>query len=323
MFGYYGFGQSGYLSNPYLYGSNPFGNFMSGYNFSAPSLFPSYNFGGFGNPSYSGYNFLNNPSPFPYYNPSISSGFTPSSLSGGLGNAGYSGFGSFGGYNFLNSGLTPPSLLGSSLRPPLFSGMTLPYSFTNWTNLGQTQSTDSEQTQALQSETPKEKVVSNGSGYGPEFLSKVKRIANEINCNYKDLLAVMNAESGIKSTAVNKNTNATGLIQFMPKTAQGLGTTVEKLKQMSPVEQLDYVARYLKQTKKQAGFSENKQLSGGELYALVFRPAKAKTGVFATKGEAAYRLNAGLDLNKDGRVTMAELSQRVKNFYVSDNSFLA
>jgi hypothetical protein len=323
MFGYYGFGQSGYLSNPYLYGSNPFGNYFSGYNnFSSPSLFPSYNFGGF--PSYTGYNFLNNPMQLSSYNPSLSGASTfGTGLNTGLGSYGYGGYGNFSGYNFLNSGLTPPSLLGSSLRPPLFSGMTSPYSFTNWTNLGQTQSTDSEQTQASQSETPKEKVVSNGSGYGPEFLSKVKRIANEINCNYKDLLAVMNAESGIKSTAVNKSTNATGLIQFMPKTAQGLGTTVEKLKQMSPVEQLDYVARYLKQTKKQAGFSENKQLSGGELYALVFRPAKAKTGVFATKGEAAYRLNAGLDLNKDGRVTMAELGQRVKNFYVSDNSFLA
>jgi hypothetical protein len=98
---------------------------------------------------------------------------------------------------------------------------------------------------------------------------------------------------------------------------------VEQLKRMTPLKQLDYVEKYLAQTKRQAGFSADKKLSGGELYALVFRPAKAKTGIFATRGEAAYKLNAPLDLNKDGYVTMAELGKSVENFYVSDNSFIA
>ena len=133
----------------------------------------------------------------------------------------------------------------------------------------------------------------------------------------------MNSESGIKSDAVNKQSNATGLIQFMPKTAQGMGTSVERLKKMTPLEQLDYVEKFLKTTKKQAGFSENAKLSAGQLYALVFMPAKAKQEVFTTKGEKAYNWNKGLDLNKDGKITMTELGQRVISSRVSDSSFLA
>ncbi len=36
----------------------------------------------------------------------------------------------------------------------------------------------------------------------------------------------MMAESGLNPKVVNRTTGATGLIQFIPKTALGLGTTV-------------------------------------------------------------------------------------------------
>ena len=325
--GYLGFGQFGYNSNPFLNGLNPFANYSNPYlynNFGSSLLQqPLINFGAYGYfPSYSNYNFLNSPSisaqpatNFGNYTP-LFNNFGSSNLSG------FGSFGNFGNYNFLGSSLSAPTI-------PSFNTLkfqqpaTNQYTFTNWANYQnntQTQTLDNSQSKQT---TVKEKTISNGQGYGPEFLTKVKKIANNLNCNYKDLLAVMNAESGIKTTAVNKSTNATGLIQFMPKTAQGLGTTVEQLKKMTPVKQLDYVEKYLQQTKRQAGFSADKKLSGGELYALVFRPARAKTGIFATKEEAAYKLNEGLDLNKDGKVTMDELSKRVQNFYVSDNSFLA
>lgn len=347
--GYFGLGQFGYSANPYSFGFNPFANYnnpFAGYDSAYAPIGVNGNnlslFGGFG-PDLSGYNFLNNPTPYPSFGSTnfgntnsgfgnFNTGFGGSTFGNGFGNASLGGFGSFDSYNFLNSSATPviqPAQNFTSFNQT--QNLNNPYNFGNFGNFGlynQTGMNFDTNTNTVKPKTNenadiKSKISSNKNGYGEEFLSKVKKISNNLNCNYKDLLAVMNAESGIKTTAVNKSTNATGLIQFMPKTAQGLGTSVDELKKMTPVEQLDYVEKYLQQTKRQAGFSADKKLSGGELYALVFRPAKAKTGIFATKGEQAYKLNEGLDLNKDGQVTMAELSKRVENFYVSDNKFIA
>lgn len=163
----------------------------------------------------------------------------------------------------------------------------------------------------------------NKDEYGPEFLNKVKEIAKRLNCNYRDLLGVMNSESGINAKAKNPNSSATGLIQFMESTAKSLGTSTSALAAMSPVEQLDYVEKYLQRAKKTAGFAQNDKLSGGQLYALVFLPARAHREVLASSGENYYGANRGLDTNKDGNITMSELDNRVRDKYVSDNTFLA
>lgn len=162
-----------------------------------------------------------------------------------------------------------------------------------------------------------------GSGYGPEFLARVKQIAQNVGCNYRDLLAVMNSESGLNAQATNPKGGATGLIQFMPSTAKGYGTTTAALRSMTPIQQLDYVERILKKTKKSAGFSDSHQLTGGELYALVFLPARAKREVLTTSNELYYRANKGADANRDGKITKSELDARVRSRYVNDNSFLA
>lgn len=164
-----------------------------------------------------------------------------------------------------------------------------------------------------------------GNGYGKEFLDKVKDISKRLNCNYKDLLGVMNSESGINAKIKNPHGSATGLIQFVESTARELGTTTNELAQMSPVKQLDYVEKYLKNAKRMAGFSENEKLSGGQLYALIFLPGRAKREVLAsnTEGNSYYRQNKGLDLNKDGQITKTELNNRIKMHHVKDSSFLA
>lgn len=168
-----------------------------------------------------------------------------------------------------------------------------------------------------------QKLNRNSSQYGPEFLAKVKQIAQRLNCNYRDLLALMNAESGINASAKNPYSSATGLIQFIDSTAKSLGTTVEQLRVMSPIDQLDYVEKYLQRAKASAGFGAGEYLSGGQLYALTLYPAKARNEVLITSGGNAYSMNKGLDLNKDGQITKSELDARMKRFYVSDNSFLA
>ena len=160
-----------------------------------------------------------------------------------------------------------------------------------------------------------------GNGYGPEFLEKVKQIANRLNCNYRDLLGLMNSESGIRADIKNPHGSASGLIQFVESTANKLGTTTAQLRQMSPIKQLDYVEKYLSQAKRNAGLTG--QLSGGDLYSLVFLPGRANRDVLTTSSENYYKKNKGLDANKDGKITKLELGQRVQAKYVSDNSFLA
>lgn len=162
--------------------------------------------------------------------------------------------------------------------------------------------------------------------YGPEFLNKVKQIAKRINCNYRDLLAVMNSESGINAQQWCKvkgyENKAVGLIQFTESAAKSLGTTLPALAKMTPIQQLDYVEKYYKMWIKQKNLT-GKKLSAGDLYALTYTPNYVNQEVLAVKGQKFYNANAGLDVNKDNKITKTDLAEQVRRKYVSDNTFLA
>lgn len=151
---------------------------------------------------------------------------------------------------------------------------------------------------------------------------KIKEIAKNLNCNAEDLLGLIYVESGGNSKAVNRDTNATGLIQFMPSTAKWLGTSTKELLKMSPQKQLDYVENYLKVMKKSAGFKENEKLDAGKLYGLVFMPGRVKNGVLCKKGTIEYKQNRGLDVNGDGVINVADLYAKVKQYGSSAKKFL-
>lgn len=109
------------------------------------------------------------------------------------------------------------------------------------------------------------------------FAAKVADVAARLGIEPDWLMAVMNSESALDSKAVNKQGassagygfkdgkkvilkqvgtpdstdaftrsqyRATGLIQFMPATAAGLGTTTQAIYKMTNVQQLDYVYKY-------------------------------------------------------------------------------
>lgn len=163
--------------------------------------------------------------------------------------------------------------------------------------------------------------------YGPKFLEKVKEIAKKLNCNYRDLLAIMNQESGINAACRSENSSAVGLIQFMENTATGLGTTSDKLVKMTPLEQLEYVEKCFVASKSMAGYGENDKLSAADLYALIFYPKNAKQEDLITKSnsdeETAYNANTVADVNQDGKITKTELASFLKDKYVTDDSFAA
>ena len=146
------------------------------------------------------------------------------------------------------------------------------------------------------------------AGLSNTFYNKVVNIAKEIKCNPNDLMALMYSESGLDPAERNKISNATGLIQFMPETAKQFGTSVDALKTMTAEKQLDYVAKYLKYWKTQAGYNKNESISRGTLYALAFLPAKSKQEELCSAGSKAYNQNKILDKNKDGKITKTDLS---------------
>ena len=98
-----------------------------------------------------------------------------------------------------------------------------------------------------------------------------------------------------------------------------MGTSADALIKMDKIQQMKYVEKYLIKAKSAAGFDKNEKLSAGQLYALVFLPAKAKQEILAQRGEKYYTYNEGTDINKDGRITKSELDQRVQKFRVDES----
>jgi hypothetical protein len=99
---------------------------------------------------------------------------------------------------------------------------------------------------------------------------------------------------------------AVGLIQFMPSTAEYLGTDSIELAAMDAVEQLAYVQKYFKPYAKRVA-------NLPDMYIAILMPKYVghpnETVIF--KDGVAYRQNAGLDANKDNRITKAEAAAKV------------
>jgi len=111
-----------------------------------------------------------------------------------------------------------------------------------------------------------------------DFSNKLNEVCKNIWASKEDMIKMMMAESTLDPRIVNPTSQATWLIQFMPKTAIWLWTSVWKIRAMSWVEQLDYVEKYFKSNSKWIALD-----SLEKLYQVVFYPAslwKGKEYVF-------------------------------------------
>ena len=137
------------------------------------------------------------------------------------------------------------------------------------------------------------------------------------------LMACMAWESGESFAPDKKNmagSGATGLIQFMPKTAKELGayrkTTLSTamLAQMSAEDQLTWVYWYFRMQIDRHGPITNLE----DCYMAILWPGAVGSPVSAplwSKGKmpTTYRQNAGLDSNKDGTITKQEAAGHVRH----------
>lgn len=152
-----------------------------------------------------------------------------------------------------------------------------------------------------------------GNKVSPAFKRKAILIAKELQIAPDFLMACIAFETGetFSPSIVNKVSGATGLIQFMPTTAVLYGTTTEKLKKMTAVEQLDYVKAYFQRFK-------GKLKSLEDVYMAILYPihvGKPLTYIAFKKGSVEYRQNNGLDQDGDGKITIKEISEIVRKKY--------
>lgn len=156
------------------------------------------------------------------------------------------------------------------------------------------------------------------------FEQTVQSICTKLEINPNWLLMVMFFESGLNAQAVNKQSGdsndpsvraikrAVGLIQFMPDTAKYLGTSTQKLYQMSAIEQLHFVYAYFKPF-------TGKIKSYYDLYFITFFPValgKPDSYILKTSKISASTIakqNPVFDVNKDGMITVGEIKQQMYN----------
>ena len=146
------------------------------------------------------------------------------------------------------------------------------------------------------------------------FAAKVRQIASRLGVPPDYLMAVMWSESRLDPAATNPEGGATGLIQFMPATAAGLGTSCEALREMSALDQLDYVERFFRPYAPRCH-------TFGAFYMACFFPAaigKEDDYVLQTRKLSAERIarqNPAFDTDRDGRITAGEFRRRLPKLF--------
>lgn len=166
------------------------------------------------------------------------------------------------------------------------------------------------QTQGVAPVTPSRQIAW-GKKVSPVFKDRVIWIGETLGVNPDYLMACMAWESGESFSPSKKNmagSGATGLIQFMPSTARALGTTTDALARMSAEDQLNYVYKYFRPF-------HGRLNNLGDVYMAILWPkgvGKSDDYVLFDRG-VTYRQNAGLDVNKDGKVTRGECLVKIKD----------
>lgn len=157
-----------------------------------------------------------------------------------------------------------------------------------------------------------------GKKTGEAFCHSVLGVADNLGWSVDlagCLMASMAFESGCTFSPSIKNaagSGATGLIQFMPATARGLGTTVEALAQMSAIEQLEWVEKYFRPY-------SSRIHTLPDMYMAILLPkyvSAPSSSVLFSGDTIAYRQNAGLDADSDGKITKYEASEKVRSMLI-------
>ena len=151
-----------------------------------------------------------------------------------------------------------------------------------------------------------------------EFIEAIKKVSKKRQINPAELLGLIASESSLDPKAFNEDSGAAGLIQFLPKVAEDLGTNTDEILKMSRAQQVDLIDKYFEMNK----LPNNP--TAGQLKTNVLMPfytdesddfeLMTKFDKF-TDGQQGFPnvfdVNKGLDYNKDGFVTIGEAGESI------------
>lgn len=144
------------------------------------------------------------------------------------------------------------------------------------------------------------------------FVDSVKCASKRLKVPYKWFLAICYNESMFDPKAKNKRSSATGIIQFTNAAAKEVGTTTGALKKMTCIQQVKYAERFF--SLGIAKYGQYQSLTDMYLWCLL-----PNTRVYANQpyktimqtGDKFYGLNSGLDEDKNGKVQVFEITNRM------------
>jgi AraC-like DNA-binding protein len=150
------------------------------------------------------------------------------------------------------------------------------------------------------------------------FALKVTEIANRLGIQANWLMIVFYIETGAAvygqiNHRIKNALGATGLLQFMPRTLLSMGLTSDVICNMSNVQQLEVVYRYL------APYASRIKSLTDCYLAVLFPVAMGKPEQFVLQtatlsAQKVARWNPLYDLNKDMQITVGEVSTKLKTF---------
>lgn len=147
------------------------------------------------------------------------------------------------------------------------------------------------------------------------FEIKVREVSQELDIAPSWLMAVMHSESQFDGSVENQaGSGATGLIQILPQTAEVLDISLPHLRNLNPIEQMEYAQKFLNMVKQERNVEFD---SLTDLYLAILYPKAVGQRQFTLyqHPEAAYTRNKGLDINKDGKVTTEDIEERMAERY--------
>lgn len=140
----------------------------------------------------------------------------------------------------------------------------------------------------------------------PAFQEQLEKMLEKYpGLTKEELYRVMQGESNFNTTALNSDSGATGLFQFIPSTAEMLGYTTGEIQNMSASEQLAVYDQYL----------ETFDYRGGSLGIMQAAPGYASRGdgyEVYEPGSRAYEQNPGW-VGADGKITVGSINSYYNN----------
>lgn len=158
----------------------------------------------------------------------------------------------------------------------------------------------------------------------PEFRRRLVEVSNNLGLNPDVLATIISFETGNTFRSdIRSPTGCVGLIQFCKAAASEAAEFTGRkmsgsdaqdwLATMTPEQQLTFVENYFK-----TRIRGRKGLTLAQAYLIVFAPAcafRAPDAACYTSGTEEYARNSGMDVDGDGKITVADVTRKINALY--------